>query len=40
MGVDRTDYIVYGWKLPYDITNSKGEKINFWDDAYPRWNGW
>jgi len=34
MSVDRTDYIVYGWKLPYEMKNSKGEKIDFWDDKY------
>jgi hypothetical protein len=34
MGIDRTDYIVYGWKLPYDLKDSKGDKIDFWDDKY------
>lgn len=33
MGVDRTDYIVYGWKLPYEVKNNEGE-IDFWDDKF------
>lgn len=33
MGVDRTDYIVYGYKLPPDLKNEKG-KIDFWDDKF------
>jgi len=32
MSVNRTDYIVFGWKLPYELKNSKGERINFYDD--------
>jgi len=32
MSVDRSDHIVYGWKLPYQTKNAKGEEINFWDD--------
>lgn len=31
MGVDRTDYIIYGYKLPYDLKNKKGD-IDFWSD--------
>lgn len=34
MSVDRTDYIVYGWKLPYDLKDSKGNEIDFWDDKF------
>jgi hypothetical protein len=34
MSVDRTDYIVYGWKLPYEMKNSKGDQIDFWDDKF------
>jgi len=34
MSVDRTDYIVYGWKLPFDIKNEKNEIIDLWDDKY------
>lgn len=33
MSVDRTDYIVYGWKLPYQIKNKNGV-IDLWDDKY------
>jgi hypothetical protein len=33
MGVDRTDHIVYGWKLPCDLKNEQGE-IDLWDDKY------
>ena len=32
MSVDRTDYIVFGWKLPYEMKDSNGEQINFYDD--------
>ena len=34
MSAYRTDYIVYGWKLPYDIKNSSGENIDLWDDKF------
>jgi len=34
MGVDRTDYIMFGWKLPYEIKNSKGVELDLWDDKY------
>jgi hypothetical protein len=34
MSVNRTDYIVYGWKLPYELKDSKGDKIDLWDDKY------
>lgn len=34
MGVDRTDYIVYGWKLPYDIQDANGQNIDFWDNKF------
>jgi hypothetical protein len=34
MGVYRRDYIVYGWKLPYDLKDSNGDKINIWDDKF------
>lgn len=34
MGIDRTDYIVYGWKLPYEMKDSKGNEIDLWDDKY------
>ena len=28
MGVDRNDYIVYGWKLPYEILDNDGKEID------------
>ena len=28
MGVDRSDYIMYGWKLPYNIKDNNGNKID------------
>lgn len=34
MGVDRTDYIIYGWKLPYGLKNSDGNEIDFFEDKY------
>ena len=33
MGVHRTDYIVYGYKLPYKLKNEKG-KIDLWDEKF------
>jgi len=34
MSVDRTDHIVYGWKLPYDFKTPNGESIDLWDDKF------
>lgn len=34
MGVDRSDYIIYGWKLSYEMKHANGETIDFWDDKY------
>ena len=34
MGLSRTDYIVYGWKLPLNMTDKDGNEINFWDDKF------
>ena len=34
MGVDRTDYIVYGWKLPYKLKTSSGQTIDLWSDKF------
>jgi hypothetical protein len=34
MSVDRTDYIVYGWKLPYKLENRNGETLDLWDDKF------
>lgn len=33
MSVERTDYIVYGWKLPYELKNENG-KIDLWADKF------
>ncbi len=33
MAVDRTDHIVYGWKLPYDLKNENGT-IDLWSDKF------
>ena len=33
MGVDRRDYIVYAWKLPFELF-SNGVQINFFDDKF------
>lgn len=32
MGVDRSDYIIYGWKLPYKVFTPDGVEIDLWDD--------
>jgi hypothetical protein len=34
MGVDRTDLIMYGWKMPYDLKDNQGNKINLHDDKF------
>lgn len=34
MSAYRSDYIVYGWKLPFDIKDSNGESIDLWDDRF------
>lgn len=34
MSVDRRDYIIYGWKLPYNMKNKNNEKLNLWDDKF------
>ena len=34
MGVDRSDYIMYGWKLPYEILDNEGNEIDLWDDKF------
>ena len=28
MGVDRQDYIIYGWKLPYELIDNDGNEID------------
>jgi hypothetical protein len=32
MGVDKTDYVIVGYKLPYDLKNKEGNKVDWWDD--------
>lgn len=34
MSINRRDYIIFGWKLPYDVQNDKGETIDLWDDKF------
>ena len=34
MGVDRSDYIVYGWKLPYEILDTEGNEIDVYDEKF------
>jgi len=34
MSIDRTDYIIYGWKLPFDIKNENGDVIDLWEDKF------
>ena len=34
MGVYRSDYIVYGWKLPYEILDNEGNKIDLYDEKF------
>lgn len=34
MGIDRSDYIVYGWKLPYEILDNEGNKIDLYDEKF------
>lgn len=41
MGVYRIDYIIYGWKLPYELKDLNDNKIDLWDDKYlPFIEGW
>jgi len=34
MGVDRSDYIIYGWKLPYKILDNEGKEIDLYDEKF------
>lgn len=35
MGVYRTDYVVFGWKLPFKMKYEvDGKFINFWDEEF------
>lgn len=40
MGVDRSDYLIYGYKMPADYLESKG--VNIWEDNkyLPFIEGW
>lgn len=40
MGVDRSDYLIYGYKMPADYLESKG--VNIWEDSkcLPFIEGW
>lgn len=43
MGVDRSDYIIVGYKLPYDLKDKNGQKLSdlVWDDEFtPLTEGW
>ncbi len=39
MSTNRTDFIIYGWKLPYVMKDIHGE-INFWDDMFQPYLEW
>jgi len=34
MGVDRSDYIMYGWKLPYKLKDNEGNEIDLFDEKF------
>lgn len=34
MGLDRSDYIMYGYRLPSTIKNAEGEKIDWFSDRF------
>lgn len=34
MGVDRSDYIIYGWKMPYEILDAQGNEIDLWNEKF------
>lgn len=34
MGTYRSDYIIYGYKLPIDLKGKDGNKIDLWDDEF------
>jgi len=34
MGVDRSYYIMYGWKLPYKLKDNEGNEIDLWDEKF------
>lgn len=40
MGVDRSDYVIVGYKMPYNL-KVNGEQIEWYDDKYLRFvEGW
>lgn len=41
MSVDRTDYLILGYMMPYNLKTRKDEEIDLWDDKYlPYLEGW
>lgn len=34
MGVDRTDFIMYGWKMPYKLYDQSGNQIDLHDEKF------
>ena len=34
MAINKTDYIIYGWKLPYMVKDMNGEELDLWDDKF------
>lgn len=41
MGVDKTDYVIVGYRLPYDLADKNGDKIQWYDDKFLRYvEGW
>ena len=32
MSINRTDYIVYGWRLPYKLKDNEGNNIDLYSD--------
>jgi hypothetical protein len=34
MGVDRTDYVVYGWQLPAVIYDAENKEVDVWDEKF------
>jgi hypothetical protein len=34
MSAYRSDHIVYGWKLPFDIKDGNGKSIDLWNDKF------
>jgi hypothetical protein len=34
MGVDRTDYVIIGYSMPYRLMSKMGEPIDWWDEDY------